>query len=571
MRRLLFIVSLLTASLLSNATITLPDSMLTIKNAYSATNSDTSLAIIQAMRQRQLAEKWQLDMAEADYCYATMDYTKALRLYQAVYESGEAKSDATIYLALLARLMQTHDIMYDEDELVTYLVELKDVAKRNKNKAFLAMADFTLGKRKHYHRKKQEGLEMCAKAVEVMKASDYFRKYNELCSNYADLLQMYADDGRYDDAIRMSLLQEEAALRIKGVNVNNKETLRYVYGMRASLLAKAGRTQDAELAYAEWKNQDGGNCIVDRSILDYLIIFKQYEQARNIIHDYCTMLKNQKDNYSYRMITMLTTAAQVETALGDTNAAARHCHEIKAIADSLHIDKSYSMMQKSWDLIQTEEEVKLKDSLVSFLGIILLFGIAIGLIILYYTRRIRRSNEKLVRALNSVEAYRNMAIEAMEPKPEEPADDAMETTSSTEESNEETTEATETADNENERLFVKLDGKITHDRLFLKPNFGRDDMARIIGVDKNRIGLIMSRYSDASNASVYINTKRVEYGAKLLLEHPEYTIAAIANECGMTNTVTFNRTFKEVYGMTPSEYRAKSQKNQKTQNKLSTI
>lgn len=564
MRRLLFIVSLLTASLLSNATITLPDSMLTIKNAYSATNSDTSLAIIQAMRQRQLAEKWQLDMAEADYCYATMDYTKALQLYQAVYESGEAKSDATIYLALLARLMQTHDIMYDEDELVTYLVELKDVAKRNKNKAYMAMADFTLGKRKHYHRKKQEGLEMCARAVEAMKASDYFRKYNELCSNYADLLQMYADDGRYDDAIRMSLLQEEAALRIKGVNVNNKETLRYVYGMRASLLAKAGRTQDAERAYAEWKNQDGGNCIVDRSILDYLIIFKQYKQARDIIHDYCTMLRNQKDNYSYRMITMLTTAAQVETALGDTNAAARHCHEIKAIADSLHIDKSYSMMQKSWDLIQTEEEVKLKDSLVSFLGIILLFGIAIGLIILYYTRRIRRSNEKLVKALNSVEAYRNMAIETMEPKPEEPADDAMETTSSTEESNEETTEATETADNENERLFVKLDGKITHDRLFLKPNFGRDDMARIIGVDKNRIGLIMSRYSDASNASVYINTKRVEYGAKLLLEHPEYTIAAIANECGMTNTVTFNRTFKEVYGMTPSEYRTKSQKNQKT-------
>ena len=564
MRRLFIVICLLSATLLCNATITLPDSMLTIKNAYSATNSDTSLAIIQAMRQRQLAEKWQLDMAEADYCYATMDYTKALRLYQAVYESGKAKSDINIYLALLARLMQTHDIMYDEDEFVTYLVELHNAAKRHKNKAYMAMADFTLGKRKHYHRKKQEGLEMCARAVEVMKASDYFRKYNELCSNYADLLQMYAEDGRFDDAIRMSLLQEEAALRIKGVNVNNKDPPRYVYGMRASLLAKAGRTQDAELAYAEWKNQDGGNCIVDRSILDYLIIFKQYEQARDIIHDYCTMLRNQKDNYSYRMITMLTTAAQVETALGDTNAAARHCNEIKAIADSLHIDKSYSMMQKSWDLIQTEEEVKLKDSLVSFLGIILLFGIAIGLIILYYTRRIRRSNEKLVKALNSVEAYRNMAIEAMEPKPEEPADDAMETTSSTEESNEETTEATETADNENERLFVKLDGKITHDRLFLKPNFGRDDMARLIGVDKNRIGHIMSRYSDASNASVYINTKRVEYGAKLLLEHPEYTIAAIASECGMTNTVTFNRTFKEVYGMTPSEYRAKSQKNQKT-------
>lgn len=567
MRRLFIVICLLSATLLCNATITLPDSMLTIKSAYNATNSDTSLAIIQTMRQRQLAEKWQLDMAEADYSYATMDYTKALRLYQAVYESGEAKSDATIYLALLARLMQTHDIMYDEDELVTYMVELKDVAKRHKNKAYLAMADFTLGKRKHYHRKKQEGLEMCAKAVEAMKASDYFRKYNELCSNYGDLLQMYADDGRYDDAIRMSLLQEEAALRIKGVNADNKETLRYVYGMRASLMAKAGRKEEADRAYDEWKKQDGGNCIVDRPILDYLIIYKHYEQARDIIHDYCNRLRSQKDNYSYRMITMLTTEVQVETALGDTNAAARHSREIKAIADSLHIDKSYSMMQKSWDLIRTEKDVKLKNSLVSILVLILIFSTAIVLIILYYSRRLRRRNEKLVKALNSVEAYRNMAMGAMESSHEEPTDGAMEPTSSPKEDDKETAEtaeASETTVDENERLFVKLDSQITHNRLFLNPNFGRDDMARLIGVDKNRIGHIMSRYSDASNASVYINTKRVEYGAKLLLEHPEYTIAAIASECGMTNTVTFNRTFKEVYGMTPSEYRTKSQKNQKT-------
>ena len=80
---------------------------------------------------------------------------------------------------------------------------------------------------------------------------------------------------------------------------------------------------------------------------------------------------------------------------------------------------------------------------------------------------------------------------------------------------------------------------------------------RLIGVDKNRFGKMMGKYSDASNTSVYINQKRVEYGAKLLLEHPEYTIATVAAECGMSNTVTFNRTFKEVYGITPSENREK--------------
>ena len=149
--------------------------------------------------------------------------------------------------------------------------------------------------------------------------------------------------------------------------------------------------------------------------------------------------------------------------------------------------------------------------------------------------------------LNSLEAYRNNSPDDADSSVDDASSGADDTTS---------TPTPQPDTDENERLFVKLDSEITRKRLFLKPNFGRDEMARLIGVDKNRIGHIMSKYSDASNASVYINTKRVEYGAKLLRQHPEYTIAAIAAECGMTNTVTFNRTFREVYGMTPSEYRA---------------
>ena len=91
-----------------------------------------------------------------------------------------------------------------------------------------------------------------------------------------------------------------------------------------------------------------------------------------------------------------------------------------------------------------------------------------------------------------------------------------------------------------------MDTQVTRDRLFLKPGLGRDDLMRLIGVDKNRFGKMMSKYSDASNTSVYINIKRVQYGA-----------VTVATECGMSNTVTFNRTFKEIYNMTPSEYREK--------------
>ena len=555
MKKLTVLLYLFIHTLTGNATITVPDSMLTILHAYYTTSPDTSLAIIQTMRERQMAPQWQLDMAEGDYCYFVLDYTKALKFFQRAYDNIDVKGDDERRLGLLERLVHIHDILYNDAELATFIHELKQEAKRQKSDADMAIADFIIGKRTHYHRHKQKGYNICIKAVEMMKNSDYFRKYNELCSNYADLLLMYMEDGRYNDAMRMSLLQEEAILRIKGMNAKgmnaqskNKETLRFAYGLRASLLARAGQQEEADRVYEEWKMQGNGNSIIDKAILDYLIIYKHYQEAHDIIHHYCDMLRTQKDNYSYRMVSMLTTGAQVEAALGNYDEAARHCQEIKAIADSLHIDRSESLMAKTKDMIQDKEDIARKNFKLNVLGVILIFSITIGGIVIYYTRHIRHRNKKLLKALNTLEAYRKMATEpTITPSsPTNPSDPITPTPPST-------------AD-ENERLFLKLDTKVTQDRLFLNPNFGRDDMARLIGVDKNRIGRIMAKYSDASNAAVYINTKRVEYGAKLLLTHPEYTIAAIASECGMTNTVTFNRTFKEVYGMTPSEYRANSER-----------
>ena len=180
----------------------------------------------------------------------------------------------------------------------------------------------------------------------------------------------------------------------------------------------------------------------------------------------------------------------------------------------------------------------------------------VSLVILYYVRYIRHRNVELIKVLNGLDAYRRAVINGDSPtSPEVVA--ALEEMRKLKLPNDLSSEELGEPDDEDRRLYVEMDKQVTRDRLFLKPGLGREDLMRLIGVDKNRFGKMMSKYSDASNTSVYINMKRVEYGAKLLLEHPEYTIATIASECGMSNTVTFNRTFKEVYNMTPSEYREK--------------
>lgn len=52
----------------------------------------------------------------------------------------------------------------------------------------------------------------------------------------------------------------------------------------------------------------------------------------------------------------------------------------------------------------------------------------------------------------------------------------------------------------------------------------------------------------------YINARRIDAAIRLLMEE-DLTILDIATQCGFNNTANFNKTFKKITGMTPSEYR----------------
>jgi hypothetical protein len=58
-----------------------------------------------------------------------------------------------------------------------------------------------------------------------------------------------------------------------------------------------------------------------------------------------------------------------------------------------------------------------------------------------------------------------------------------------------------------------------------------------------------------TNVTGYINAKRMDYAVQLLKEHPEYTLGAIGEACGIKSPATFIRNFKNTFGMAPSEYR----------------
>jgi len=109
---------------------------------------------------------------------------------------------------------------------------------------------------------------------------------------------------------------------------------------------------------------------------------------------------------------------------------------------------------------------------------------------------------------------------------------------------------------EDQIRFETLDNIIIREKLYLNPNLSREDLMKLIQVDKNRFGKILQQYA-GTNVATYINNKRLEYAAKLLKVYPKYTITTIADSCGIPNIPTFNRLFKARFGITPTSFKDK--------------
>ncbi len=559
-RKGFLIVCLVLVSLVGDAQISLPDSMLTITKSYAChiTSPDTAQTILRTIRERQTEPAWRIDFAEGDLNYNMRRYLKALSYFERVKAEPSLKDSTHLQLLLYKRLMDCYDVLNLDDDLIRTIYNLRKMARAQGDKAFESMTVFMSGKQHHLHGQLDRGYASCLEGLELMRETEYVNKHIELRNYYGELLKMYTRDGRFEEAIHMSRYQEAEALYPSPAIMRKarERGLRQVYALRASMYAQAGDMTEANKAYAAWKKTTCGNAIDDMDIFDYLQLSHHNDEALSTIVHYREFLREQGDTISYRMLFALNREALLRVDMGDYEQAAACGRQVAVIAHKLHIIKSGEQMQTTYNLLQEQSASKSKTKWLMLSGIAILLVALVTLIILYYVRNERRHFRDMRKLAHVLDAYRRAVINGeSSTSPEVVA--AIEELRSIQLPDSQPSEGEEEPDDEDHRLYVEMDTQVTRDRLFLKPGLGREDLMRLIGVDKNRFGKMMSKYSDASNTSVYINQKRVEYGAKLLLEHPEYTISTVATECGMSNTVTFNRTFKEMYNMTPSEYREK--------------
>lgn len=106
---------------------------------------------------------------------------------------------------------------------------------------------------------------------------------------------------------------------------------------------------------------------------------------------------------------------------------------------------------------------------------------------------------------------------------------------------------------EDKQLIDKVHKLLNIDKVYQEVNFSRAQMARELDISEARISKIINAHFGKSLPQL-INELRVQDSLQLLTQ-TSASVAVIAGEVGFNSLPTFHRVFKDVMGMSPSDYR----------------
>lgn len=476
-------------------------------------------------------------MDKGDSCRMVWKFKKAFSFYQDAYDNHTTEKDVQLQLQLLERIMRTHSVLKHWKELPETSYQLYHLAKKHNDDAHISMALFMRGRRLYMQGQKEKGYETCFNALERMKNSNYEHKSHELAAYYAVLTDMYADDKKYKEAMQMSKLQEHyVRLTCKKHAKNMGERgLQRVYAIRIHVLANMGRMAEADKLYKKYNIQPVTDPVCGDALLDYYRLRGMNTEALRFLDAAMNNIREDGDTIGRNMLRLLGDEGDIYYRTGEYQKAALRYASMNRIADSISVRTLNKVSDEVLKVMESEKAIARHNVflVIGIAGIVLLLTIIAFL--LYQTIATRRSHRLMAITIRRLMHYRDIVVQNGD------ADKTDKNNGTSDES-------------EEFKRFKEMDKRIMKERLFTQSDFGRDDLMRMMGVDKTALATLIQRYS-GTNVPGYINLKRMEYAVVLMRKHPEYTLNAISEACGIMGSATFIRNFKNVYEMTPSEYR----------------
>lgn len=93
------------------------------------------------------------------------------------------------------------------------------------------------------------------------------------------------------------------------------------------------------------------------------------------------------------------------------------------------------------------------------------------------------------------------------------------------------------------------------DKVYLNPDLNLSLLANYLNISEKSCSYLINSVLQ-SNFNKLVNNYRLKSFEEQVEKgvHDTYTLSGMAYECGFNSKSTFNRVFKDRFGMTPSEY-----------------
>lgn len=107
-----------------------------------------------------------------------------------------------------------------------------------------------------------------------------------------------------------------------------------------------------------------------------------------------------------------------------------------------------------------------------------------------------------------------------------------------------------------EVLYNKLCKLIKDEELYKDPQLKREDLALRLNTNRTYLGDAVKKCSEGMTFTEFINRYRLHNAANLLTSNSNLNIYEVGDESGFNSRSTYNRLFRDYYGMSSSEFRA---------------
>ena len=268
----------------------------------------------------------------------------------------------------------------------------------------------------------------------------------------------------------------------------------------------------------------------------YQVLSGRYKEA---------LERTQKEDASYKdrdtvntlfIDEVLSNGLAASQRLGYNNRANSYYNRILSLKDSINLRNQkqtamemsviYETRDKDIQLIEKDAVIKRNRMFLVMAAIIIVLSLTAIVLIIRYNRIIQRKNKAVVRSIEEKLQLIQIANHSRTENKDDSAD---------------------------RQLFERIDNAIREKQLFLQADFTRDTLCQMLNINKTQCSSVIKAYANCSFPT-YVNRLRLNHAIELMKRYPQYSIEAIANDCGMERA-NFHRRFIEEFGITPSEFK----------------